>query len=52
MRGLKKGVIAQMWDLYKAIWSRICERRWTYILRDAWHKIDGLWITLLAENKK
>ncbi len=29
---------------YKAIWSSIGGRPWTYILRDAWHKLEGIWI--------
>jgi hypothetical protein len=33
-----------MWDIYKAIWSHIGGRPWTFILRDAWYKIEGLWI--------
>jgi hypothetical protein len=33
-----------MWDFYKDIWSHIGGRPWTYILRDAWYKIEGLWI--------
>lgn len=31
-------------NVYKAFWSRIGGRPWTYILRDAWHKLEGLWI--------
>jgi len=31
-------------NIYKALWSRIGGRPWTYILRDAWHKFEGLWI--------
>jgi len=34
--------------LYKALWSRIGGRPWTYILRDTWHKFEGLWITGLV----
>ncbi|MFC1914365.1 hypothetical protein ACFLXF_03740 [Chloroflexota bacterium] len=30
--------------LYRALWSRIGGRPWTYILRDTWHKFEGLWI--------
>ena len=30
--------------VYKALWSRIGGRPWTYILRDTWHKLEGLWI--------
>ena len=29
---------------YKALWSRIGGRPWTYILRDTWHQYEGLWI--------
>jgi len=29
---------------YKAIWSRIGGRPWTYILRDTWHRLEGIWI--------
>ena len=32
------------WNLYKILWKRIGGRPWTYILRDAWHKVEGLWI--------
>ena len=35
-------------SLYKALWSRIGGRPWTYILRDTWHKFEGLWITGLV----
>jgi hypothetical protein len=31
-------------SLYKCIWKHIGGRPWTYILRDAWHKVEGLWI--------
>jgi len=31
-------------NIYKALWLRIGGRPWTYILRDAWHKLEGLWI--------
>lgn len=31
-------------DFYKALWSRLGGRPWTYILRDAWHQFEGLWI--------
>jgi len=30
--------------IYKTLWSRIGGRPWTYILRDTWHKLEGLWI--------
>ena len=31
-------------NLYRALWSKIGGRPWTYILRDAWHRLEGLWI--------
>jgi len=31
-------------DWYKALWSHIGGRPWTYILRDAWAEWEGLWI--------
>jgi len=31
-------------NIYKALWLRIGGRPWTYILRDTWHKFEGLWI--------
>ena len=34
----------EKWNLYKILWKRIGGRPWTYILRDAWHKVEGLWI--------
>ncbi len=37
-------VETSMIDLYKALWSRIGGRPWTYILRDTWYKLEGLWI--------
>ena len=33
-----------MESLYHALWSRIGGRPWTYMLRDTWHKFEGLWI--------
>jgi len=30
--------------LYRELWTRIGGRPWTYILRDTWHKFEGLWI--------
>ena len=30
--------------IYRALWSRIGGRPWTYIIRDTWHKFEGLWI--------
>ena len=35
-------------DLYKALWSRIGERPWTYILRDAWDDYEFFWIVGLV----
>jgi len=29
---------------YKWWWSRWPGRPWTYIIRDAWHKFEGIWI--------
>ncbi len=34
--------------IYKALWSRIGGRPWTYILRDIWHKFEGLCIIALV----
>lgn len=31
-------------NIYRALWSRIGGRPWTFILRDTWHKLEGLWI--------
>ena len=31
-------------ELYKVVWSRMGGRPWTYILRDTWHKLEGLWL--------
>ena len=31
-------------NIYKEMWSRIGGRPWTYILRDTWHRLEGLWI--------
>jgi len=31
-------------SIYKALWSMIGGRPWTYILRDAWYRFEGLWI--------
>ena len=33
---------------YKFLWSRIGGRPWTYILRDFWHKVEGLCIIALV----
>ncbi len=27
---------------YRALWTRVGGRPWTYILRDAWHRLEGL----------
>ncbi len=35
-------------NFYKALWSRIGGRPWTYILRDFWHKVEGLCIIALV----
>jgi len=29
---------------YRWWWSRIGGRKWTWIIQDAWHKYEGLWI--------
>ena len=29
-------------NIYKAIWTKIGGRPWSYILRDIWHKYEGL----------
>ena len=31
-------------NLYKKLWSRIGGRPWTYILRDAYHKFEYIWL--------
>ncbi len=36
-----------MSKLYRFIWSRIGGRPWTFILRDIWHKFEGLCIISL-----
>jgi hypothetical protein len=33
-----------MSNLSRVLWSIIGGRPWTYILRDMWHKLEGLWI--------
>ena len=33
---------------YKAIWSRLGGIPWTYILRDAYHKAEFIWIVGLV----
>lgn len=35
-------------NLYRELWSRIGGRPWTFILRDAWHRLEGLWIICLV----
>ena len=30
--------------LYQRLWTRLGGRPWTCILRDTWHKLEGLWI--------
>ncbi len=30
--------------LYRALWSSIGGRPWTFILRDTWHRLEGIWI--------
>jgi len=35
-------------NLYKELWSRIGGRPWTYIIRDFWHKYEGLCIVALV----
>ncbi len=34
-------------NIYKAIWSVIGGRPWSYILRDIWHKYEGLCILFM-----
>ncbi len=31
-------------DFYKALWSKIGGRPWTYIARDIYHKVEYLWL--------
>ena len=31
-------------SIYEWLWTRIGGRPWTYIIRDAWHRYEGLWI--------
>ena len=33
---------------YRALWFRLGGRPWTYILRDTWHRLEGLWIIALV----
>ena len=35
-------------DLYRRLWQAIGGRPWTYILRDIWHKYEGLCIITLV----
>jgi hypothetical protein len=35
-------------NIYKAVWKVIGGRPWTYILRDIWHKYEGLCIIALV----
>lgn len=35
-------------NLYKALWSRIGGRPWTYIIRDAWDACEFFWIVGLV----
>jgi hypothetical protein len=35
-------------DLYRKLWSRVGGRPWTYIIRDFWHKYEGLCIVALV----
>ncbi len=35
-------------NIYKALWSVIGSRPWSYILRDIWHKYEGLCIIALV----
>lgn len=35
-------------DLYKELWKRIGGRPWTYIIRDAWHEAEFLWIVAMV----
>ncbi len=34
--------------IYRSLWSKLGWRPWTYILRDTWHKLEGLWIVGLV----
>jgi len=33
-----------LYKIYRSLWSKLGGRPWTYILRDTWHKLEGLWI--------
>ena len=35
-------------ETYKALWHAIGGRPWTYIMRDIWHKYEGLCIITLV----
>ena len=35
-------------DIYKALWSRLGGRPWTYILRDWWDDCEFVWIVGLV----
>ena len=35
-------------DPYRWLWSRIGGRPWTYILRDAWARLEFVWIVGLV----
>ena len=36
------------YGIYKKLWSVIGGRMWTYILRDIWHKYEGICIIFLV----
>ncbi len=35
-------------QFYRALWSRIGGRPWTYIIRDTYHQYPLLWLLLFA----
>ena len=35
-------------EIYKTLWQAIGGRPWTYIMRDIWHKYEGLCIIILV----
>ena len=35
-------------NIYRALWQAIGGRPWTFILRDTWHKYEGLCIIALV----
>ena len=41
---VRKSNGVRMMNLYKALWLKLGSRPWTFILRDTWHKLEGLWI--------